>query len=634
MKPIFFLLIGMFFFEYQNCHSQIKEGSYVTLIADGKIRTYNEPHSDVKKIVPKGRKVQILGQIMSGYYRVKYRNYTGYMNDVYFGSLSKDLYDTNNKDQGEFTVNLPPILTITNIYFSEKVLDGGEIAKLKIGIKNLGPGDARDVHLNLTGNLSGLDFSEKSIFPTIKANGGIETITVNIKGGYELPSSEAIITIEVVEPNFKVKIQGKQLKFPTREFRKPNLILAKYAVLENQSANPNNQIDINEMIDLNFAVQNIGQGNADNVSIEVDNNQDGVMLLGVKKGDKLVREQTSFPEIKSGKYETIVYQYFVNSEFTDSQLEFTIKSNEKLGKYGFSETKTVSINKQLKESGFIRAVNNEDDNIQGPVIIEDIPNFISDVDQNIPNNNLVSDNSFALIIGNEHYNTEKPVSFAINDAAIFRKYAKDVFGVPEKQIHYIQDATYGQMLNEIRWVKNVIKAYNGKARIYFYYAGHGIPDESSKSAYLLPIDGSPTNTRSSIGLSDLYQSFEEYPSDGVYAFLDACFSGDSRNGKLLTGRGVNIKPKKEFLNKNTVVFSAASGDETAHPYTEQSHGLFTYFLLKKIQESGGNVSLKELADYIVTNVSKLSVVNNRPQHPNINVGMQIKDSWEGINLQK
>jgi hypothetical protein len=34
---------------------------------------------------------------------------------------------------------------------------------------------------------------------------------------------------------------------------------------------------------------------------------------------------------------------------------------------------------------------------------------------------------------------------------------------------------------------------------------------------------------------------------------------------------------------NMVVFSAAQGDETAYPNNDEKHGMFTYFLLKKLQ---------------------------------------------------
>jgi len=60
--------------------------------------------------------------------------------------------------------------------------------------------------------------------------------------------------------------------------------------------------------------------------------------------------------------------------------------------------------------------------------------------------------------------------------------------------------------------------------------------------------------------------------------------------------------------------------------------LFTYFLLKKLQESKGDVDVGELFSYIQDNVNKVSVVNNKPQNPKINIGSGIQDSWEKIKI--
>ena len=54
---------------------------------------------------------------------------------------------------------------------------------------------------------------------------------------------------------------------------------------------------------------------------------------------------------------------------------------------------------------------------------------------------------------------------------------------------------------------------------------------------------------------------------------------------LASARGVAIKVKQTIPVGNMVVFTAAQGDETAYPYKEEEHGLFTYYLLKKLQEN-------------------------------------------------
>ena len=446
--------------------------------------------------------------------------------------------------------------------------------------------------------------------------------------------------IEITEPNFKIKIEGKQLRFPTRAFQKPELILAQYAVLENQSANPNNQIDINEMIDLKFAVQNIGQGDAENVKIEVQNVQDGVLFLGVAEGQGMKRTDPVFAAIEAGKYKTAIYRYFVNSEFTADKIEFTINAREKHGQFGFSEKKLFPVNRQLEEAGYIRTMAANQEKTPKKVVIEEIPDFVVDVDFDIPITGVSQENTYALIIGNEDYRskqkgltTEQNVEFAANDALVFSEYCIKTLGIPPNQVRLLQDATAAEMNQAIAWLTNLARVENGKAKLIFYYSGHGLPHEQTKEAYLVPVDVSGTSLEYAVGVNDLYSRLTEHPALQVTVFLDACFSGGARNEGLLAMRGVRIKPKENEISGNLVVLSSSTGDESSASYTEKQHGYFTYFLLKKLQETKGEATLAELNDYLKQSVAKASALEGKIQTPQVKVSPQLEDSWGSLKLK-
>jgi hypothetical protein len=256
------------------------------------------------------------------------------------------------------------------------------------------------------------------------------------------------------------------------------------------------------------------------------------------------------------------------------------------------------------------------------------------VDLNIPLSSDQNTKTFALVIGNENYKNEIKVPFAGNDATVFAQYCKNTLGIPLNNMHLLIDGTYGQMLGEVKWVSDVIKAYNGEARIIVYYAGHGMPGENDKNAYLLPTDGNSSITQTAIKLDQLYTGLSAYPSQSVSVFLDACFSGAAREGSLTDGRGVKILPRENILSGNLVVFSATSSDETALPVKENGHGLFTYYLLKKLQESQGNATLEEISKYVIDNVKQQSiVVNNKAQNPKINASPSLQYTWQNIKLK-
>lgn len=258
----------------------------------------------------------------------------------------------------------------------------------------------------------------------------------------------------------------------------------------------------------------------------------------------------------------------------------------------------------------------------------------SDVDLNIPVNPQTNDKTFAVIIANENYQKEVKVKFASNDGKIFKEYCEKTLGIPSQNIHLVADATFGNMKSEIKWITGVTAAYGGQAKVIFYYAGHGMPNEVDRSAYLLPVDGFSSDFETAIKLNDLYSRLTANPAQSVTFILDACFSGSARdNGMLAEARGVKVKPKADVLAGKSIVISAATGDETAYPYTDKQHGLFTYFLLKKLQEAKGDVTYKDLFEYVKTNVGQQSiVVNQKSQTPQVQASQSIQ-GWETMKLK-
>ena len=256
------------------------------------------------------------------------------------------------------------------------------------------------------------------------------------------------------------------------------------------------------------------------------------------------------------------------------------------------------------------------------------------IDQNIPvvtNNN---DRTFAVIIGNENYKEVAKVPHALNDAKVFAAYCEKTLGLPRKNIKQYADATFGTLLSAMENIQSIAKAYNGDINVIFYYAGHGIPNEGSNEAYLLPVDANGRNTAACYPIDKLYGELKALGANQVTVFLDACFSGAQRgNGMLASARGVAIKAKQAAPQGNMVVFSAASADETAYPYDEKGHGLFTYYLLKKLNETKGNVTLGELGSYICEKVAQEAVVTNgKSQTPTVLSSVNIMDSWKELKL--
>ena len=256
------------------------------------------------------------------------------------------------------------------------------------------------------------------------------------------------------------------------------------------------------------------------------------------------------------------------------------------------------------------------------------------LDINIPVTNEENKKTFAVIIGNENYERVTKVQYALNDAKVFASYCRKTLGLPKDNIRIYRDATYGTMLSALDDIKSIASAFEGDLNVIFYYAGHGVPSESDKTAYLLPVDASGQHTEVCLSTKRLYDTLDGLHAKRVLVFMDACFSGAQRGeGMLASARGVALKVKQDAPKGNMVVFSAATGDETAYPYKEKGHGLFTYYLLKKLQDTKGDVTLGELSDYVNKEVRRQSVViNHKSQSPTVVPAAGMSD-WTSIKLK-
>lgn len=259
----------------------------------------------------------------------------------------------------------------------------------------------------------------------------------------------------------------------------------------------------------------------------------------------------------------------------------------------------------------------------------------SQVDRNIPVRSPNNKQTFVVIIANEDYSYVADVPYAINDGSVFMNYCNLTLGIPKDNIHFVKNATKNDLDYHIKWLQKIINVYNGDAKVIFYYAGHGIPDDSQTKSYLLPVDGYGNEVSTGYAVDNLYEILGELSSKMVFVILDACFSGAHRDGGMLvSARGVALKVKPNTPKGNMIVLSATQKDEIASAYEKEKHGLFTYFLLKKLQDSAGNVTLGELSHYVIDQVLKTSVVvNGKQQTPLILYSNSISEDWRNWKLR-
>lgn len=376
---------------------------------------------------------------------------------------------------------------------------------------------------------------------------------------------------------------------------------------------------------------------------------------------------TNMVVIEPGISEIEEYSFFGFSELREVYIPNTI---EKIGKNAFKLKQRVTFNmpSNIKESDLMAGnvvyplmQQQQEDTFAGidlsaygqdspnassesssssslaAVTVEAITPGTSDIDYNIPSTNARRENTFCLIIANEEYKQKDTpnVKYAAQDGKTFQNYCLRTLGLPKENIRFASNASYLQMKSLLGWFQQIADVYGQDANFIVYYAGHGVPDEGG-NCKLIPSDVSINDVNNGFSLKELYDSLGKLTTKSTLVLIDACFSGNDREDVAAVDenhRGIARKVKDELVTGNVVVLTAASGTETALSYDEKAHGLFSYYLMKKLQETKGNVTYGELYDYARKEVMRKSIVaKGKKQTPSAIFSSQISNTWKQMKF--
>ncbi len=224
----------------------------------------------------------------------------------------------------------------------------------------------------------------------------------------------------------------------------------------------------------------------------------------------------------------------------------------------------------------------------------------------------------AVIIGNTDYAKRgrdiPDVTPAYADAEGFKRYVTQTLGVREGNIIELRDATQGDLISVFGAKDDHRgKLFNwtqaGKSNVYVYYAGHGAPAGSGGSAYLVPVDADPATLElNGYPLATLYRNLGKVPAASITVVLEACFSGASQGGSVISNASpVFLKAKAPVVPPNITVISAGGPNQMASWEKDKSHGLFTKYFLKGMSgeadtapygNGDGKVGYGELGAYL------------------------------------
>ncbi|MBI4701467.1 MAG: caspase family protein [Deltaproteobacteria bacterium] len=236
-------------------------------------------------------------------------------------------------------------------------------------------------------------------------------------------------------------------------------------------------------------------------------------------------------------------------------------------------------------------------------------------------------NAYALVVGIERY---RDISVAATgaraDAERFAALARTTLGIPEDNIKLALDdhAARSDLEKHLVWLKGNVPQ---DGRVYFFFSGHGAPDASNGTSYLLPYDGDPKMlSTTGIELAAVIKALGETRARDAVAVVDACFSGAGGRSVLPPGARPLVRVKDAAPVARVALFSAASGPEIAGPAADGKGGLFSKYVLEGLgraqadYDGDGTINLGELADWVKPRVSREAKKDSRDQTPSLVVG--------------
>ncbi len=521
------------------------------------------------------------------------------------------------------------------------VLEALETAKITMIISNVGKGIAKDLYVTVSDDLNdnNLVITDKiritKLFPA-----QTDTFQIELSSKFGIVTNTHNLTISVSEDN-GFDMQPVLLTLPTIEYQKPNLKLSGLKIIETGNnvyvKNYDGKVEKGERVKVVLSIQNIGNNLAQNVNIDVSTSNSDILLFDNSKnvGDIKIGEVIEFTFVLMPNNKVNVTGKLPLNLNASVKYDFGSISNQQL---------PISFDQKPPEPQFVNitpdysAFNN-----QASFVFSNNDKFsLNDdlsIDTEIPKNTS-KNNTFALVIGNSNYSGGGSdlanLLYTINDARIFKKYAVNVLGVPDnnQHIYYVENANYTSMLKNLSNFKTLIQNSSPNDVFYVYYSGHGAQNKDS-IPFLIPVDATMAMLENlAIKLDDFYDYITPPQGKGkVIVFLDACFSGEkiTQNAKV----GLRRPPKKININANILVFAASSGSEISQEYASKSHGLFTFFLLKVLQESEGGITYGELAEKIIEGVHLTSLNPQNgfvEQKPQANAGTSIGEDWKTWNV--
>ncbi len=507
---------------------------------------------------------------------------------------------------------------------NDGILGANTSGRIKFSIVNkAGAGDAFGVAGKIT-VAEKIDLNVPSEVDVGDIKGGQEKkVSIPIRAGLDIPTGRATITIAFEEAG-GFPPEGIKIKFNTSRFAAPNLALEGLTIDDGfypqrpdklSVGNGNGIIEPGESVEIAAKLVNRGAGPTDQTTVSIDCDVPGINMVKPP--------QRSAGNIAPGKWADLNFVLTVRKDFTSPKVPLRIHITDGVTRFNKEIPFELQIGKVYSKIAF-KEVSALASNAQKP----QMPSFGKEL-LPPPHSRTKNSDAVAVIIGIKNYkNPDVPsVDYALNDADAVREYAVETFGIDPDNIIIAADATkgtleriFGTADNPKGQLYDYVK--EGKSDIFVYYSGHGAPDQETQQAYLVPSDADPNYVRmNGYPLQLLFNNLNAISARQCMVILEACFSGNSEKGMLLTQASPLVLRINKLKMGSVNVFSSSANNQISSWYPEKQHGLFTYFFLKALQDAAskdkaGQTTTGSIRDYLLERIPPMARrLHGREQTP-------------------
>ncbi len=494
--------------------------------------------------------------------------------------------------------------------FGDGALSAGEAGELLVEIENRGQRAAHGASLVVDpAQVPGVEFAAELPIPRIDP-GEATTMRLPLTAGPDVSDGSVPLLIEVREPyghdapplTFELNLRGDP---------PPQLVLTNDFAVEG----PGLPIPRDTIVTVRLRVRNVGAGAARDVVAQVAPGRDAFPAFDTS-------ERFDLGNLGPGEIAELAYRCYANQRA--SQLELQVELlHDGAGSSPARSLVTLPLEDSRSKARIVRV---EPDPRQ-PVSLAPAPApLTSDVDRFVPRSLTSRPDGLAVVLGVESYLAAPPATYAAEDARTAARYFEHALGIPASRIQLLLDeeVTLGQfqrIFGRDGWLARRIRE---NSDVFVFFAGHGVAGLEAFEPYLVPADGDLDYLQqTAYALEALIEQLAALDARSVTVFLDACFSGLTREGAALRERArplLVVPAQRELLGVS--LFSAGRGTQLAHSLDEQGHGLFSYFLFKGLAgaadlDTDRAISAGELKRYLETSIAEEAVRLDREQTPSI-----------------